>query len=69
MTQLEQYEVWVQSEKERWELAAVFADLDVANAVAQSRPRRVRLVHSVYENGQRISEQVLAEIGATRAKA
>lgn len=68
MPRFEQYEVWVQAEDERWEPVAMFADLELANAVAQSRPRRVRLLHTAYEDGRRVLEEVLAEIGSVRTR-
>lgn len=61
----EQYEVWKQT-GEQWELVAWFRDFDVASAVAGNYSYRMRLVHAVFENGERTHEDVLAEVGATR---
>ncbi len=67
MSRFEQYEVWVFTGA-RWEMAAFFADIDVANAVARGRNQRVRLIHAVYEGSKRVQEEILAEVGATRDK-
>lgn len=62
----EQYEIWICTQDDRWEFAAAFVDLDLANAVAGARQRRVRVVHTTYEGSRRASEEVLAEIGSVR---
>ena len=67
MTASEQYEIWAQgSAGDRWELVSAFADLAVATAVANARTPPVKLVHAFYENGRRLREDVLAEMGAVR---
>ncbi len=65
MPRIEQYEIWAQN-GDKWELASAFRDFDVASAVARLRSSRVRLMHVVYEDGQVVEKQVIAEIGATR---
>ena len=64
MSRIEQYEVWTLN-GDKWELASVFRDFDVASAVARSRSTRVRLMYVVYD-GPVVQKQVIAEIGATR---
>ena len=61
----EQYEVW-KLVGDAWEIIAWFTDFAVASAVAGNYSYRMRLVHAVFENGQRTHEDVLAEVGATR---
>jgi hypothetical protein len=65
MSFLEQYEVWI-FENNRWELIAAFFDQDTASAVAQSRKARVKLIHAKYEDGQPVSQELIAEIGNIR---
>jgi len=66
MSRFEIYELWVQRDSQ-WELLAWFRDLDVANAVAHQRHATgVRLVHAIYDEGQPVQRDTLAEIGATR---
>jgi hypothetical protein len=65
LARIEQYEIWV-ANGEKWELTSAFRDFDVASAVARSRSTRIRLMHVVYEDGQVVEKQVIAEIGATR---
>ncbi len=65
MPRWEQYEVRALN-GERWECIATFKDFDVASALARSRTDRVRLIHAVYDDGKRVEEDLLAELGATR---
>lgn len=67
MSASEQYEIWAQaSSSDRWELVASFVDLDVATAVANARTPPVKLVHAFYQDGRRLREEVLAEMGSVR---
>jgi hypothetical protein len=69
MTASEQYEIWAQaSAGDRWELVASFVELDVATAVANARTPPVKLVHAFYQDGRRLREEVLAEMGSVRPK-
>lgn len=65
MTGCEQFEVWVQNDR-NWEMIASFLDLEVASSVTRSRSSRVRVVHAVYEEGKLVSQDVLVELGITR---
>ncbi|HTK94166.1 MAG TPA: hypothetical protein VL382_00895 [Terriglobales bacterium] len=65
MAQWDQYELWSLSNG-KWELVMWFHEFDVASAVMRTRTYRTRLIHAVYDGGQRIKEDVLAELGATR---
>lgn len=47
-------------------MIASFRDLDVASAVASTRTSRVRLVRAVYEDGKRVGQDIIAEVGSTR---
>jgi hypothetical protein len=66
MINQEQFEVSV-LEHGRWEMLAAFRDFDVANALAQSRKSRVRVIRAEFTDGKQVSADVLAEIGATRS--
>jgi hypothetical protein len=68
MARWEQYEVWAQNGA-KWEMIAAFDDFEVASAVARNRPSRMRLIHASYEDGKKVAEDVLAELGATRSNA
>ena len=65
MARWEQFEIWVQNGTQ-WEMLASFPDFDVASAVARTRSSRMRLVHSIFEDGSRVEEQTLAELGTIR---
>jgi hypothetical protein len=66
MPGFQQYEVW-QNPEDKWELVATFLDFDTAYAIAQNRQHRVRLLKVMYENGQPVSQEVIAEVGSTRS--
>ena len=65
MARLEQFEIWV-LDHGKWQMIASFREFDIASAMARTRSSRMRLIRSVYENGQPVEQQVLAELGATR---
>jgi len=65
MARLEQYEIWVLDEG-KWQMIASFREFDIASAMARTRSSRMRLIRTVYENGQPVEQQILAELGATR---
>ena len=67
MAQWEQYEIWTVVDG-KWELRSAFASFAVASAVASNYAYRMRLIHVVYEGSTRVSEDVVMELGATRAK-
>ena len=65
MARLEQFEIWV-LDHGKWQMIASFREFDIASAMARNRNSRMRLIRAVYENGQPVEQQVLAELGATR---
>ena len=65
MARWEQYEIWVQNGV-KWEMLASFQDFEIASAVARNRFSEMRLIHAVYQDGKLVSQDVLAELGATR---
>ena len=66
MPRWERYEIWVQKGGQ-WEIVSAFADFEIASAVARSRSSRMRLVHATYEGDKIVTQDVLVELGATRA--
>lgn len=65
MAHLEQFEV-LQLQDEKWELVAAFRDLDLATEVARNRRSNVRVVRAGYEDGKKVSEEILLDFGSTR---
>ena len=64
----EHFEVWAEKAG-KWEMVGAFSDFDVASAVARNYTYRMRLLHAVFEDGKKVQEEVLAELGSTRQKA
>lgn len=65
MSYLEQFEV-LRLVGDKWELVAAFPQMELAAEVARNRGARVRLVRATYEEGKRIAEDVIVDLGATR---
>lgn len=62
----DQYEIWVDN-RGKWERVAFFRHFDVASAVFSTRSYRQRLIHATYdEQGRKLAEDTVAEIGRTR---
>ncbi len=64
----EQFEV-LKLSGDKWELVAAFSDFELANELAKQRTSNVRLVRASYDNGKRISEEVILSLGSPRGAA
>jgi len=69
MARNKHYEVWVQTGESRWEMASLFADLELANAAAGMRERRVRLIEVLSDGSNIVSQELVQEIRATQPAA
>ena len=56
-------EIWI-SVNDKWQLAAAFAELDLASAMAKNYTGNMRLIHAVYEGDLAVHKDVLVELGA-----
>jgi hypothetical protein len=65
MARWEQFEVWV-LHGARWNMVASFNDFELASTVSRNRSERMRLIHTVYENGKVVEQDILAELGTVR---
>jgi hypothetical protein len=65
MARWEQFEVWVLNGA-RWNMIAAFCDFELASIVSQNRSERMRLIHTIYENGKVVEQDILAELGNVR---
>lgn len=68
MGRWEQFEIWLCA-NDKWYMAASFADLELAKAVARNYTSNMRLVHTMYEDGRCEQRDVLMDLGATRKSA
>lgn len=68
MARWEQFEVWAQNGA-KWEMVGAFDDFEVASAVVRKRSSRTRLIHAIYDDGRKVAEDILAELGITRKEA
>jgi hypothetical protein len=65
MAELEQFEV-LQLQGEKWEMVAAFRDLELAMEVGRARHSNVRVVRIGYQDGKKVSEEILLDLGSTR---
>jgi hypothetical protein len=63
MAKWKQYELWVQSKDEKWEMLGVFPDAELPTTLAKSRSRRSRLIEVWYDGDKVLTQEVIAEIG------
>ncbi len=68
MSLLEQFEVF-QLAGGHWEFVAGFPVLAPATEIARTRGANVRVVRASYENGKRVAEDIIVDLGATRGAA
>lgn len=66
MTKWRQYELWVQTAENKWEMVGVFPTPDLPTAMANARSTRSRLIEVVYEGTKLLGQEVIAELGANR---
>lgn len=63
MAKWKQYELWVQSDDEKWEMVGVFPDPEIPTALARGRTSRSRLIEVQYDGNKLLGQEVIAEIG------
>jgi hypothetical protein len=66
MAKWKQYELWVQTSENKWEIVGLFPSTDLATAVANARSSRTRLIEVVYEGSKMLGQEIIAEVGNTR---
>jgi hypothetical protein len=66
MAKWKQYELWVQTAENKWEIVGLFPSTDLATAVANARSSRTRLIEVVYEGSKMLGQEIIAEVGNTR---
>jgi len=63
MIRQQQYEIWVQSNRSRWDMLGCFRDMDLASTVATNHSARTRLIRVTFEYGRMISQDLVREQG------
>jgi hypothetical protein len=66
MAKWKQYELWVQSAPNKWEIVGLFPSPELATAVANARGSRTRLIEVLYEDAKMMGQEIIAELGNTR---
>ena len=65
MAKWSQYELWIQTGENKWEMIGVFPDAELPMTLAKSRSRRARLIEVRYEDSKMLGQEVIAEIAAS----
>ena len=66
MAKWKQYELWVQTGGNKWEIVGLFPSTELATAVANARASRARLIEVLYDGSKMLGQEIIAEIGNTR---
>jgi len=66
MAKWKQYELWVQTGENKWEMVGVFPNTELATAVANARNTRARLIEVLYDCSKLLGQEVVPELGTAR---
>jgi hypothetical protein len=66
MAKWKQYELWVQSAENKWEIVGIFPTTELATVVANGRSTRARLIEVLYDGSKMLGQEIIAELGNTR---
>ena len=66
MAKWKQYELWVQTAQNKWEIVGLFPTTELATVVANARTARTRLIEVVYDGAKMMGQEIIAELGNTR---
>ncbi|MGZ7057109.1 MAG: hypothetical protein ACXVK3_16435 [Candidatus Angelobacter sp.] len=66
MAKWKQYELWVQSAENKWEIVGLFPSTELATVVANTRTARTRLIEVIYDGSKMLGQEIIAELGTTR---
>jgi hypothetical protein len=66
MAKWKQYELWVQSAENKWEIVGIFPTTELATVVANVRGTRARLIEVLYDGSKMLGQEIIAELGNTR---
>jgi hypothetical protein len=66
MAKWKQYELWVQTGENKWEIVGLFPSTELATAVANTRSARARLIEVLYDGSKMLGQEIIAELGNTR---
>jgi hypothetical protein len=66
MAKWKQYELWVQTAENKWEMIGIFPDTDLPTTLAEKGSRRSRLIEVIYDDSKLLGQEVIAELGTGR---
>ena len=66
MAKWKQYELWVQTAENKWEIVGLFPSTELATVVANARSARARLIEVLYDGSKMLGQEIIAELGQTR---
>lgn len=66
MAKWKQYELWVQTAENKWEMVGMFPTTELATTVANARSSRARLIEVLFDGSKMLGQEIIAELGNTR---
>lgn len=66
MAKWKQYELWVQTAENKWEIVGLFPSTELATVVANARGARARVIEVLYDGSKMLGQEIIAELGQTR---
>jgi hypothetical protein len=66
MAKWKQYELWIQTGENKWEMVGIFPTPELPTAMANARTTRCRLIEVLYDGSKILGQEVIAELGANR---
>jgi hypothetical protein len=63
MAKWSQYELWVQTGKNKWEMIGIFPDPEMPTTLARARSLRARLIEVRYDGDKMLEQEIIVEIG------
>ena len=66
MAKWKQYELWIQTGENKWEIVGDFPTPELPTAMANARAARARLIEVLYDGSKLLGQEVIAELGSGR---
>lgn len=66
MAKWKQYELWMQTGENKWEIVGTFPTPELPTVMANSRSTRSRLIEVLYDGSKLLGQEVIAELGTGR---
>ena len=66
MAKWKQYELWIKTGENKWEIVGIFPTPELPTAMANARNARARLIEVLYDGSKLLGQEVIAELCSGR---